>query len=333
ALSAGDIITTTTTLYVFSPGSGSCPDAQNPFTVTVTDQPDAGSDAPIAICAGNGASTDLFAALGGADNGGTWNDDDASGADLTDPADVDLSALPAGSYAFTYTIPASGGCLQDQATITVTVTPAPVVDAGSDQEVCQGAVHDMASSSTLPSASGTGALLWQTAGDGSFSDTSVLLPVYTPGINDIANGSVVLTLRGAGNGPCGPVNDSMTLTITPAPLADAPADVTACDSYILPALANGNYFDAPNGGGNALSAGDIITTTTTLYVFSPGSGSCPDAQNPFTVTVTDQPDAGTDGALTICEGTIVTEAQLFAQLGGTPDAGGSWSPAPAGAGV
>jgi large repetitive protein len=52
------------------------------------------------------------------------------------------------------------------------------------------------------------------------------------------------------------------------------------------------------------------------------------------ILVTEQaaPDAGTDGTLTICEGTIVTEAQLFAALNGTPDAVGTWSPALAGAG-
>ncbi|MBT2163670.1 hypothetical protein, partial [Zobellia barbeyronii] len=34
----------------------------------------------------------------------------------------------------------------------------------------------------------------------------------------------------------------------------------------------------------------------------------------------------TDGTLTICEGTTVTEIQLFNELGGTPDSGGTWTP-------
>ncbi|MEO2052712.1 MAG: hypothetical protein ABGX00_13190, partial [Allomuricauda sp.] len=70
----GDMVTNSITLFIYDEIGGIssvCTDEEN-FTVTVTDQPDAGSDAPIAICAGNGASTDLFAALGGADNGGTW---------------------------------------------------------------------------------------------------------------------------------------------------------------------------------------------------------------------------------------------------------------------
>jgi hypothetical protein len=43
--------------------------------------------------------------------------------------------------------------------------------------------------------------------------------------------------------------------------------------------------------------------------------------------------AGTNGTLTVCTGTTLTNAQLFAALGGSPTAGGSWSPALAGAGT
>jgi hypothetical protein len=43
--------------------------------------------------------------------------------------------------------------------------------------------------------------------------------------------------------------------------------------------------------------------------------------------------AGTNGTLSICNGAIITESQLFAALGGTPVSGGTWSPALAGSGV
>lgn len=38
------------------------------------------------------------------------------------------------------------------------------------------------------------AYLWETTGDGTFSDTTIIHPVYTPGINDILNGEVDLIL-------------------------------------------------------------------------------------------------------------------------------------------
>ena len=45
------------------------------------------------------------------------------------------------------------------------------------------------------------------------------------------------------------------------------------------------------------------------------------------------PSAGTNGTLVICDSATVTENQLFAALGATPQTGGAWSPALAGAGV
>jgi len=46
-----------------------------------------------------------------------------------------------------------------------------------------------------------------------------------------------------------------------------------------------------------------------------------------TITITEHgaPNAGTNGTLTVCEGSTPTEEELFAQLGGNPDTGGTWS--------
>ncbi|MBI9067696.1 MAG: PKD domain-containing protein [Salinivirgaceae bacterium] len=43
------------------------------------------------------------------------------------------------------------------------------------------------------------------------------------------------------------------------------------------------------------------------------------------ITVIAPPNAGTNGTLTICEGTTPTDNELFAELGGNPDTGGTWS--------
>ncbi|WKD86745.1 hypothetical protein KCTC32516_02123 [Polaribacter huanghezhanensis] len=71
---------------------------------------------------------------------------------------------------------------------------------------------------------------------------------------------------------------------------DAPADVTACDSYTLPALKNGNYYTQTGGQGTQLNAGDAITTTQTLYIYL-ANGSrffCSD-EHPFTITISTTP--------------------------------------------
>ena len=61
---------------------------------------------------------------------------------------------------------------------------------------------------------------------------------------------------------------SIIATVNPAPDVDAPANVSTCDSYMLPALTNGNYFTATNGGGTPMNAGDMITSSMTLFVYA-----------------------------------------------------------------
>ena len=48
---------------------------------------------------------------------------------------------------------------------------------------------------------------------------------------------------------------------------DEPENVIECEQYELPALTIGDYFTEPSGQGLQLNAGDIITTTQTIYVY------------------------------------------------------------------
>lgn len=59
---------------------------------------------------------------------------------------------------------------------------------------------------------------------------------------------------------------NITINITPV-VAPMP-NVEQCEAYILPSLAIGNYFTAPNGGGVQLAAGDSIRTSQTIYIYA-----------------------------------------------------------------
>ncbi len=61
---------------------------------------------------------------------------------------------------------------------------------------------------------------------------------------------------------------SFQLFISPEPAVDTPDDVISCGPYTLPALSNGNYFSDLNGEGTAYFAGDVISGSTTLYIFN-----------------------------------------------------------------
>ncbi|MFY8188752.1 MAG: hypothetical protein ACOVLC_12455, partial [Flavobacterium sp.] len=88
---------------------------------------------------------------------------------------------------------------------------------------------------------------------------------------------------------------SFTVTINQTPNVPELPDVAFCDgenngTFILPALNVGSYFTAPNGGGVQLNAGDLITSTQTIYIYAE-TGTTPNCtdQSSFEVTISSVP--------------------------------------------
>ncbi|NJY64258.1 hypothetical protein HC174_16065, partial [Salinimicrobium sp. CDJ15-81-2] len=106
---------------------------------------------------------------------------------------------------------------------------------------------------------------------------------------------------------------SFNITIDAPIEADAPENVQACDSYTLPALENGAYFTS-EGGVGPIAVGTEITATQTIYVYKAGQGSCPAAENSFTVTITNSTTS--EETHTACDsytwnGTEYTESGVY----------------------
>jgi gliding motility-associated-like protein len=79
---------------------------------------------------------------------------------------------------------------------------------------------------------------------------------------------------------------SFEVTVNATPPVDSLSDVTVCDSFELPTLTAGNYYTGPNGSGQALVAGNLITSSQTIYIFAQ-SNTVPNctAENSFVVTI------------------------------------------------
>ncbi|MCD4680223.1 MAG: hypothetical protein K8S00_07530 [Bacteroidales bacterium] len=92
--------------------------------------------------------------------------------------------------------------------VLITVIPLPAVDAGPDATICYNNSYTMNGVATNYST-----VLWTTAGDGIFDDSTIPGATYTTGASDISNGSVVLTFIVDGIYPCGAITDQMTLYI------------------------------------------------------------------------------------------------------------------------
>ncbi|MCX7549960.1 IPT/TIG domain-containing protein, partial [Xanthomarina sp. F2636L] len=66
---------------------------------------------------------------------------------------------------------------------------------------------------------------------------------------------------------CDLVSDATHLFVT-NPDVDTIANQTVCTDYTLPALTVGTYFTGTNGTGTQLNAGDVISTTQTIYIYN-----------------------------------------------------------------
>ena len=92
------------------------------------------------------------------------------------------------------------------------------------------------------------------------------------------------------------------VTINTTPQADAPANVVSCDSYTLPALTVGNYYEGPNATLTPHFAGDVISSSITLYVYAE-SGTTPNCftQNSFTIGIFPIPTITAPTTLQLCD--------------------------------
>jgi hypothetical protein len=111
-----------------------------------------------------------------------------------------------GQVRLTLTLTQPEGSLSDS--FVLNIWPKPTVDAGPDVII----TPEEAFESTFASASNYHHILWESSGDGVFTDASSLLTRYFPGDNDIAVGKAILTLT-ASSDFCGSVTASMNVLI------------------------------------------------------------------------------------------------------------------------
>lgn len=152
-----------------------------------------------------------------------------------------------------------------------------VAYAGPDDIACSGQGYSLGGE-VMNAAS----VWWSTSGDGTFTSNNSPNATYTPGINDLNNGLVTLTIH-ASQGSISPVTDEVTLTVIQGPVANAGPDASVCPGAgILLSGATAQFqasvhwtssgdgvFDDPNilnplysPGANDLLAGSVVLTIT-----------------------------------------------------------------------
>jgi gliding motility-associated-like protein len=121
--------------------------------------------------------------------------------------------------------------------------------------------------------------------------------------NPILTTNTTFWILPSSNGCTTGTRTAVTATVNASPTIDTPADVTSCDgSYTLPTLTNGTYFTASNGGGTQLNPGDVISTSTTLFVYAE-TATTPSCSNEhsFDITINTLPAIDTPADVTSCD--------------------------------
>ena len=102
-----------------------------------------------------------------------------------------------------------GPCPIVTSQVKIIVNKAPEVNAGVDRVICEASTVNLNGSTSGAATNAT----WATTGDGTFSFIGDLNARYTPGVIDILNGGVILSLTTNNpSGPCDAVSDDVIIT-------------------------------------------------------------------------------------------------------------------------
>jgi len=336
--SAADITTGTVTFTLTTTGNGLCLPASSVMTVTITTAPtvNAGPDQVICKSSPNSSLSGTVTVT----NTGTWS---TSGSGIFNPNANTLNATyvpsaadtAAGTVTLVLTSTNNGGCAPVTDTLKITYTNMPVVNAGSNQTVCANNAS-VSLNGIISGGASTG--IWTTSGSGTFNPNATTLnATYIPSSADTAAGSVTLTLSST-NG-CVVISNSITITITDAPGANAGADISVCANSAV-ANINGTVSGATSTGiwsttgtgtfspsNTSLSAtytaspADISAGSVFLILTSTGNGTCNTAIDTLKLTITPPPTVFAGNDTSFCANSSMTLNGVITGGSGT----GTWT--------
>jgi len=231
--SASDITTETVTLTLTASAISPClVSATDTKILTIQKNPIGNAGADFTICQGSthqlsGNAQNQSSVLWTTSGTGTFSNSGIVNPVYT-PSTADITS---GTATLTLTVLATSPCTASVSDSKIlTIQKAPIVNAGTDATTLEN--ENFLVSAT---ASNYTSLLWQTNGDGTFSNPALLNPVYFPGASDIENSNVILTISASPNNPCaGAATDALTLTIMRQQIIQIPAGWSGISSFVLP---------------------------------------------------------------------------------------------------
>lgn len=274
----------TTTYTLIATNAGICSDTGE-VTVTVHPLPIVDAGPPQVICEGD---TVLMNATGGIIY--NWT----PGHLVTDSSVADPSAFPSTTTIFTVMITDTNGCSREDFT-QVQVIPAPTIQAGPDQTICEGTTANLF-------VTGGATYTWTPAG--SLSDSSAANPVASP----MATTRYVVT--GTASSGCSNT-DTTIVTVSPYPVAQVSAQATiVCpgDTVFLQAAGGMTYNWLPATGLNdpfSATPFAIVDQPVTYTVTVTDSNGCANSDS-IHLSVFNLPTIQSGGGDSVCIGSSTT---------------------------
>ena len=262
--------------------SKGCPVSQ---TVTITSASVTATAGGSTICAGQTAT---LTASGGTNY--SWNTGNTS---------ASITVSPTANTSYTVTV--SNGPCSSTTVAAVTVNSAPSVSISGTTSICNG-------QSTTLTASGGGTYVWNPGGA---TTTSISV---SPTI------ATSYTVTATTNGCAG--TKTQTVTMAPAPSANAGPDISVCsgDSAVINGSGNGTFSWVPSSGLSCTTCANPVATPTAVTTYTlTVTNSCGTAADAITLTYPAVPSANAGMPATICVGNSAT-------LSGTGSGTFLWSP-------
>ncbi len=328
------------TLFATTDGVGNCLEVTDSLVLTIVKSPIVEAGSALSSCANNpnvnlGGSVLTYQGVGtGIWSNGLGSIAPASDA-LTGVYTPTSSEIANGSVNLILASTNNGICNAVSDNVTLTITPAPIVDAGGDQTICSNnTTIQLAGSATNGDARWVG-------GSGTFSpDRNTLNATYTPTPSEVNTGSLNLTLQSTNNGLCNAVTNTMTITFSASPTVDAGVNQVVCANNNISTLAatrsiaTGVQWTGGAGTYTPNSFTDNITYKPTgaeitagqvkLFATTTGVGNCLPVTDSVVISIAASPIVNAGTAITSCENK--PEAQLVGSV--TPYTGlgsGSWT--------
>lgn len=205
----------------------------------------------------------------------------------------------------------TGFCPTARDTMYLNITPAPIVNANTDQSICENnSVIQL--NGIISGGAATG--IWSTTGSGTFQpNASALNALYVPSAADLSNGLLQFVLTSTNAISCATVTDTMKVLFTPAATVQAGPDtliVCANNSNVSLSgtvsgptttgkwLTSGNGIFSPNNSSlNCTyipSVADTAAGFVWLYLESTSNGNCLPVQDSIYISINNAPkvDAG-----------------------------------------